>query len=606
MKKLFIKLFRDIKGSFGSFIAVIAVSAIGVALLTGFSAAYASMRDTTADYYKSSNLAEMSVYYLGIDDAGVSKIKNINGVADAYGRIALKASAADGKSDFLIHSISSDEKIDVPRMNAGNYPQGGECMIDKSYAQANSLAAGDTISAVVNGQTHDLRISGIFNTAEYVYLVEDPAKDPMPEHKTYGLLYVDKSMIGSLISANQAAGQASSQSAGINPSGSPVGAKPSSGAAVYNEVLITLNKNADADTVKKAIEGSTDSYGFGHITMQKDQLSFSQLQSDIDSVRAVSDSFPYIFFLVAAAIIFISMSRAVQSERGQIGIMKALGIKAQTIAMHYLSYSIICGLAGSILGNILGMFGLSGIILGIYAQLYTFPSITVSGFWLYILLSTGVVLLFGVIASIISTRKVLAEAAAQCMRPAPPRKVHKTWLEKHEKLWGGISYKNKLILRNILLNKQRAFLSSIGIIGCVGVLMCGLGLSEATNNLYTDQFTQMQKFDDMVLLSRPLPFSAPEPFENENIRQADKMSIIQATMVLNKDESTILYLLPAGNETIRLFSSSGKQLDLPSDGIVVPYKLAQQYRIKAGDTISVRLESVLYKNSLHVESGEIF
>lgn len=569
MKKLILKMFRDVRKSLGLFIAISVVSAIGVALLTGFSVTSASMQNMTNSYYKQANLADLTAYYLKIDDAGINQIKNISGVADVYGRITVKASAADNKSDFLIHSVSADEKIDVPALNAGKLPQGaGECMIDSAYAKANNLAVGDQITAVINGQTDNFTISGIFNTAEYVYLVEDPAKNPSPDHLTYGLLYVDKSAIS-----------------------------PLAGSPGYPEALVTLTADANVEQVKKDITGATAGYGFGHITMQKDQQVFSQLQSDLDSVSAIATSFPYIFFLVAAVIIFISMSRTVQSERGQIGIMKALGISTPAIILHYLSYAVLSGLAGSICGNLFGVLLLPQFMLKTYSALYTFPAVVISGFGVYVTVSTIVVLLFGIIASLFSTRNILREVPAQLMRPAVPKKVQKIWLEKHAQIWSRISYKNKLILRNILLNKQRAILSSIGIIGCVGVLLCGFGLRESINNLTTSQFTKMQKFDDMVLLKTPVAYNTTAPFSNSNIAESDQLSVVPVTLGFSKDVSSDLYVLPQNNTSVALYNYNGQKLSLPADGIVLPYKLAQEYNIKPGDTVTIKLESALYKNA---------
>jgi len=75
MKKLFLKMFRDVRKSLGLFVAISAVSAIGVALLTGFSVTSVSMQHMTNSYYKQANLADLTAYYLKIDDAGIAKYK---------------------------------------------------------------------------------------------------------------------------------------------------------------------------------------------------------------------------------------------------------------------------------------------------------------------------------------------------------------------------------------------------------------------------------------------------------------------------------------------------------------------------------------------------
>lgn len=566
MKKLFIKLIRDIKHSLGQFAAITIVSAIGVSLLTGISVTYLSLKSNTDDFYSKSNLADMSAYYLGIDDAGIHGIKNIRGVADVYGRVTLDASS--GKSDFLIHTISQDEKINRPSMSSGRYPRSdNECMVDEAYAKANGLSVGSTLSAVINGKNYDFRVSGIFNTAEHIYLVKDPAKNPMPDHKNYGLLDVNKSVIKNI-----------------------------TGSVSYNEVLITLKKGADAKYVKNAVRNVTSKYGLGQITLKKDQPSYSQLQSDIDTLRAFSTSFPYIFFLVAAAIIFISMSRSIQNERGQIGIMKALGVKTPAITLHYLGYPLISGLVGSLLGNLLGALAFPPIIFRTYTILYTFPKMSIKGYWFYIAVSSIVVILFGIASTALSAHQTLRETPAHLMRPVPPKKVHKTFLEKREKIWRRIPYKYKLIIRNILLGKRRAILSSIGIIGCVGVLLCGFGIRDTTALLYVTQFNKIQRFDDMVTLSSPLSYSSPVPFSSANIARTDKLSLVPVNISLSKDIGAVLYVLPQDNDSIRFYDRRNSPLHMSDDGIIFPYKLAQEYHIGAGDTVSITLESPLYGN----------
>ena len=294
------------------------------------------------------------------------------------------------------------------------------------------------------------------------------------------------------------------------------------------------------------------------------------------------------------------MSRTVQSERSQIGIMKALGISKWSIIFHYLSYYA-CGLTGSVIGNILGIAIIPNAMFYSYKMLYTFPVIKYSGFGWYIAISTVLVVFFGIIASLLSVTRALKEVPAQCMLPMPPKKVHRIWLEKREKFWSKISYKNKLISRNIFLNKRRAILSSIGVMGCIAILICAFGLNDAVNNLMNMQYNKIQKFDDIVLTSKPLPYNFATPVDN-NIASLDKLSTIPAIIALNKDVNATLYVLPKDNKSIQLYDIKNKALSLPDNGIVMPYKLAQEYHVKVGDTVLVRLESAMYNNqAIHVK-----
>jgi putative ABC transport system permease protein len=567
VNKLIRKLFRDIKRSIIQFCAITIVSAIGVMLLTGMAVVHLGLSNTAEEYYKESNLADFTAYYSGIDDAGMNKIKEIEGINEVLGRLSLEAENIHNNSSFLMHTVSSDQRINIPHLYEGHLPKtADEGMINAAYATENNLNIGDKLEVNVNQKSFEFTISGIFETAEYVYLVEDPTKSLIPNHKNFGLLFVNNALIERITEDT-----------------------------VYNEVLVTLNGDVDQKQVAQQVENTTEELGFGHIVFKNEQYSYQNLESDIVTTGSMSKLFPYIFFLVATVIIFISMSRTVQNERNQIGIMKALGMSSQTIALHYVGYSIVSGLIGGIAGNLLGITILPKLMFDTYDMLYTLPDIILDGYMFYILLSTVVVLLFGIAASLISIRKTLKEVPAQCMRPVPPKKVKKIWIEKRESIWRRISYNNKLIFRNIFLNKTRVILSSIGIIGCVGLLICGFGLMEVTGNFIDMQFNKIQKYDAMVLRSKPATTQETVPFENSDITAADKMSIIDVKVSANKNITSSLYVLNEGNQSIQLFDTNGHEIALPDDGVVFPYKLAKENGIQIGDTVQIKLESSLYE-----------
>src|SRR5699024_4388546 len=170
--------------------------------------------------------------------------------------------------------------------------------------------------------------------------------------------------------------------------------------------------------------------------------------SDIESTSSMSKIFPYIFFLVVAIIVYISMSRTVINERTQIGIMKALGLSSFKIAMHYLFYAAISGVIGGVLGNVLGIMIFPKLFFGSYETLYTLPDIEVQGYWGYVVLSIIVVLLFAITASLLSIKGIFKEMPAKSMSPIPPKKAHVILVERMGFIWKRISYKNKLIFRN--------------------------------------------------------------------------------------------------------------------------------------------------------------
>lgn len=567
MKKLFSKLLVDIKKSLGQYLAIIIISMIGVMLLSGMNVVHLSLSNTVDKYYDDCNLADITVNYnVGIDDDGIKELSKIKDVKEIEGRLRMSAQSAEDDSSFLLQTISEDTDINKVILEEGRLPKkDNECVLNTAYVTENKLSVGDTIKVEVNDKDYKFKITGTFMAAEYAYLVENSAESMIPDFKNYGLLYVTESLIEKFV-----------------------------GADIYNQIIIDTKDGADCDEIIEKIKDKSDDYYFSQAILKSEQASYSKLDSDIVSARSMSQIIPYIFFLVAAAIIFITVSRKVQSERTQIGIMKALGISKIAIMLHYCSYAISSCLIGSVLGNIIGLILLPSMQFKNYSTLYILPELKLYGYANYVIISIIVVLIFGIGASYLSVRKTLKEVPAQCLRTAPPKKVHKILLERIPFIWNHFSHRGKLIARNIFLNKKRVLLSSFGIIGCVGLLLCGLGLKEVTEQFIYSQFEEIQRYDAMAIVNTPQEWNDDSPYENKGIKTMDNVSSIPIIMESADDYKTTLYVMDEDNKSIQLFDTNKAKIDYPKTGAVVPYKLSRDYGIKEGDTIKVTLESDLY------------
>jgi putative ABC transport system permease protein len=567
MKILLRKLFIDIKKTWVQYMAITLISMIGVMLLSGMSVVYLTLSNTVNNFYDECNLADITVaYYGGIDEKGVNNIKSLDGVSSAEGRIKLTAESNDDDSSFLVKSISNSTKIDKVIIQNGRMPKDDtECLVNTRYAQENKLSIGDKINVKINDSDYKLSISGTCMDAEYAYLVKNSAESMIPDFKNYGLLFIHDSMI-----------------------------KKIAGGTFYNEVVVKATPNSNCNNIINDIKNTNKDFHFSSAKLRKDQQSFVKLDSDISTARSMAKIFPYIFFLVAAAIIFITMSRTVQNEIGQIGIMKALGISNFRILSQYFAYSISSCLVGGIVGNVLGIIFLPMIQFKNYTLLYMIPELKLYGYLNYVICSIAVVLLFGIIASYLSARKALKSVPAQCIRNMQTKKARKIWLEKRKFVWNHLSHKSKLICRNIFFNKRRALLSSLGIIGCVGLLLCGFGLKDSTERFIQMNFDKIQKYDAMVAVNRQIMWNDETKLKEKDIRTCDKVSIIPVMLNSVEDYSTSLYVLDKDNQSIQLYDTSGNKISLPEEGAIIPYKLVRDYGLKVGDIITLTLQSDAY------------
>ena len=61
------------------------------------------------------------------------------------------------------------------------------------------------------------------------------------------------------------------------------------------------------------------------VLTREETVSFVSFDSNAEKIHAIAQVFPLFFFLVAVLVALTTMTRMIEEERGQIGILKALG-----------------------------------------------------------------------------------------------------------------------------------------------------------------------------------------------------------------------------------------------------------------------------------------
>ena len=557
MKYLFKKLLRDINHAKGQYIAITLVILLGVAFYIGMISASISVKQNVNEFYESQKLADLWVTIQSTDPSMIDQIRNLSDVEAVNGRTFL--SGTSGTHEFVIHTIPQNEAVNIPYIESGRLPQTAkECIIDRGYRAANNLNVGDIINVSINNTSYNLTISGIFNSPEYLYLAKDMTSQP--DHKTYGALFIDESLIPDLPA---------------------------------NEIVIAAKPNANIASLKSEVSKIIMPSGTSVILEREQLLSWMMLNNDISQYGKLGAVFPIVFFVVAAAVIFISMSKNIETERSQIGNMKALGIKDKLITFHFLSYTLLTCMIGCFLGAIIGVFIVMPGIEMIFTTFYTMPTMHPVGFYENIAVASVLAFAFGILATVISVRNPLKESPASAMRPKIPRKVKPLMLERNDKFWRRLSYGHKIVLRNLFLNKGRALLSSIGIIGCVGLMLASFSFLDCINNILKSKFYEMNHYDVSVTMKTPASADTAFPISNSNIDVAWPQGSIPASF--GDDNSTVsvnLIALSPKCDAIALYNSDGKLLTFPKDGVIISKLYAEKYNLAIGNIITLTLSPI--------------
>ena len=326
---------------------------------------------------------------------------------------------------------------------------------------------------------------------------------------------------------------------------------------------------------------------------------YAGLGDDASRLGSLATIFPMFFFLVAALVCLTTMTRMVEEERIQIGTLKALGYKTQTIAMKYIIYSLLASLLGSIIGFLIGFQLFPRVIITVYGAMYNTPYILTPFHLDLALLSTGIAVVTTVSASLFATLSELKETPANLMQPKAPKPGKRIFLERIKPLWKRMSFSYKVTFRNIFRYKKRFLMTVLGISGCTALLVTGFGIRDSVNAIMGKQFDQIFLYDGVVFLDtdkdealRDLRVILGENEEVEDFGSAHSESI-SVYKAGSSREYEVNLLVPEDTEEFRKFYDlhgrvDQKDIELSGEGAVITEKLANLLGVAPGDTLVYR------------------
>lgn len=220
--------------------------------------------------------------------------------------------------------------------------------------------------------------------------------------------------------------------------------------------------------------------------------------SDAGRMNRIAMVFPFIFFLVAALVSLTTMTRMVEEERVLIGTYKALGYSKARITSKYLIYAVVASGVGAAVGIVALSLFLPYFIMNAYSIIYAIPVRPTPIDPGLALLSAGLGVGITVAATCFAAASTLRETPAALMLPRAPKAGKRILLERVKPLWSRMSFSWKVTARNIFRYKRRFFMAVIGIAGCTALLLTGLGLQNAINDIIDKQFGEIYHYNMVV------------------------------------------------------------------------------------------------------------
>lgn len=326
---------------------------------------------------------------------------------------------------------------------------------------------------------------------------------------------------------------------------------------------------------------------------------YVEFEQNADRIGAIGEVFPVIFFLVAALISLTTMTRMVEEERIQIGVLKALGYSKSSIAGKYMLYALSATLGGSLFGAAVGLKLLPFIIITAYKILYSgIPAIITPFNTFYAALATLISVLCVGLSTFFACYRELLAKPSDLMRPESPRTGKRVLLERLPFLWKRLNFTRKATVRNLMRYKKRFFMTIFGIGGCMALLLVGFGLKDSIFVIYTRQFDEIMIYDASVSLENNAKASEVKALEealekNQDIQANMRMRNSQVDISLGSKTKSLTMFVPEKPEAIPEFITlrsriGHHQYTMEDNGILLTEQIAKKLRAEVGDTITIQ------------------
>ena len=331
---------------------------------------------------------------------------------------------------------------------------------------------------------------------------------------------------------------------------------------------------------------------------RKENMGYASFDSNSSIVSNISKIFPLFFFLIAALVCMTTMTRMVDEQRTQIGILKALGYSNGQIVGKYMFYSGSAAFLGAVLGFFVGCKVFPVVIWNAYTMMYDF-SHTVDYIinWKLGLIVLAVSLLCSMGATWVSIAADFKVPPAELIRPKTPPAGKRILLERIRPLWNRISFLYKVSIRNIFRDKKRFLMMVIGVSGCTALLIAGIGIRATISKVADYQFDEISLYDITVLFSKNMTEDRQKDFmeemedagvTGENVRFLHRDEV---TAIIG-DKTTDITCVATEAEGFDQFidlHAGDQHIDYPGPGeAVIVRKTNHDYGVGIGDEITLR------------------
>ena len=562
-------------------LSVVLVGAFGCGILIGLRNAYHSLNTNITSLVQECGYPDLYVETISeVDDTYLtylpSDFNDYMGFEKIEYRPTYTTTFVNGNNSYSCRLIGYDEKSLLSHHSIDGNLDNGNVRMEYYFAKANGFRVGDEISAKLpDGTTQSLKIDATIVSPETSIVKADPYS--ISSSRDFAYVYVPNS----LIKGHQ-----------TKKSFNQILLKFKEGQKKSLDETLNLLKTYIKEKVGTEISEDDVKHlrkDIAYATTYEDSEVIKYYNDALRAINLITLMAPAVFFLVVMIVTALFLFQIVKQCRKDIGIMRALGEKVQSISLVYITLGGVVGLFAWFIGTGIGSIFtfLANEAYGTALKLFPQPFIMhPSAVFISLAIIVAVTLLTAFFASLSISKIKPVEA----MKALPPTKNTTPLLTRT--VFKNAPIPLKVSISQTLRNLRRYILSGVCLLASGTLIFTALSIGESKNTMMTQLFETRLNYDAQVYFDN-MPtdqeIDALFPSEDLNITSKTLIKYLPSEMVNtrnNKKANALINGIKLNQDLIRVVDDYQNVITVPEHGIVLSSYHAYLLDAVVGDTIT--------------------
>ena len=538
--------------------AMIAVSTLGISVMTGMNGAYQTVKKSLDAYVADYRYADAVITTGLTDTLWKEQLLSLPGVRQVNHRIAADfqiktpqnrpvtvRAFSYGIRDFQMFFVwAQKENPDYPNV-----------ALDYKFAKKNGISAGDLLEVKLEDSYETVCVGQIVSSAECLSMIQDAYS--WGENSDFGYAFVPEELFYDTEYYNQC-----------------------------NQFLLRFDDWADAEAILASAETLLAPAEIASSFLYRDSTVFQKIDANITVQKTLAVILPTLFFVCMIAVLTLFLSQMIRQSRKDIGILRALGFSQGRIRLLFCAITLVFTLIASALGIGIGYL-LMTFVNRVYQDFFPLPHLyTTVNHWVTAA-AVALTVAVGQVSTIISSRIISNIQPSEAMTREAPGEV-KTPLPVRSFL-SEASPAVKFSITSIFRNQRRFLFSSVCVAFSIVLILSAVAFNESKDGILTRMYQERTHYDAQI-------FFTQEPSQKliDSLNASGYASDCQAQQYFRPEITTALgsstisiCALDPETELITVFGLQDEPLSIPENGIVLEKHTADQLGIGVGDAVSV-------------------